>query len=512
MIFVTTGTQKFQFDRLLRMIDELIEKGMIQEEVYAQSGYCTYTPKHYSSIQFMKQDEFNQKINEASLVIAHAGVGSILTTLNHHKRLIVVPRDEKYQEHVDHHQYEIAKKYQELNYLFYATSTQELEEAYLKVYKHKFDDYIQIENKIEEMIEQYMNTNTIDRNIRVLMVGSDLSVKGGIVSVLKNYLSYKGWKSNITFIPTHIEGSKIGKITYFARAYFKIKKTIKKENIQIVHIHVSERGSFIRKSLILKLTKKKGCKVILHHHGAEFEQYYDSADHKLKAYISKIIGMADINIVLSSRLIGLIQKINPEANIKVLYNSVNVEENNQYNPDGHSFIMLGRLEERKGTFELLETIHSIDSFLPKDITFNLCGDGDLNKVHEKIKELQIEHRISHVGWIEAKDKEIMFKDTIGHILFSHNEGLPMAILETMAYGIPNISTNVASIPEVVINDSTGILVEVHDKDALAKGILKLVNNRDDRIILSKNSHDFIYEKFSIQNNITKLEEYYQEIL
>lgn len=47
MIFITLGSQKFQFDRLLKAVDELIERGIIQDEVFAQTGYSTYVPNNY---------------------------------------------------------------------------------------------------------------------------------------------------------------------------------------------------------------------------------------------------------------------------------------------------------------------------------------------------------------------------------------------------------------------------------------------------------------------------------
>ena len=105
------------------------------------------------------------------------------------------------------------------------------------------------------------------------MVGSDLSVKGGIVSVLKNYLYSESWEfADIIFVPTHIESSKKEKIKIFLSALKSIKKMIRYQNIRIVHIHVSERGSFIRKAIVLNLAKRRNCKVILLHHGAECEQ------------------------------------------------------------------------------------------------------------------------------------------------------------------------------------------------------------------------------------------------
>lgn len=112
MIFVVLGTQKFQCNRLLKKIDELVGNGIIEEEVFAQKGYSDYKPEHYNTIDFLQKEEFESKIEECSLLITHSGVGTILAGINHRKPVIVFPRLKKYKEHVDDHQLEIAEAFQ----------------------------------------------------------------------------------------------------------------------------------------------------------------------------------------------------------------------------------------------------------------------------------------------------------------------------------------------------------------------------------------------------------------
>ena len=69
MIFVTTGSQKFQFNRLLQKIDLLIEEGMIREEVFAQIGVSDYQPKHYEYCRFLDREGFTGKLRECRMVI-----------------------------------------------------------------------------------------------------------------------------------------------------------------------------------------------------------------------------------------------------------------------------------------------------------------------------------------------------------------------------------------------------------------------------------------------------------
>lgn len=113
MIFVTLGSQKFQFNRLLKAIDHQIEEGKIKGEVFCQRGYSDYSPHHFSYVDFMNADDFQDQINECDLVIAHSGTGSIIKALKAGKKVIVVPRKEKFHEHVDDHQIQIAKMFEE---------------------------------------------------------------------------------------------------------------------------------------------------------------------------------------------------------------------------------------------------------------------------------------------------------------------------------------------------------------------------------------------------------------
>ena len=96
LIFVTVGTQKFQFNRLLLEIDQLIEKKVLKSEtVYAQIGYSTYVPKHYPYKQFLNKDEFMAIMDKSNIIITHGGTGSIINAVKQEKIVIGVPRKKR---------------------------------------------------------------------------------------------------------------------------------------------------------------------------------------------------------------------------------------------------------------------------------------------------------------------------------------------------------------------------------------------------------------------------------
>ena len=112
MIFVVLGTQKFQLNRLLQKLDDYVEQGLIKDEVYAQIGNSTYKPRNYSYKEFFDKKEFDETIGKSDVVIAHSGVGTIITAIHAQKPVVVFPRLAKYKEHVDDHQLEIAKAFE----------------------------------------------------------------------------------------------------------------------------------------------------------------------------------------------------------------------------------------------------------------------------------------------------------------------------------------------------------------------------------------------------------------
>lgn len=349
--------------------------------------------------------------------------------------------------------------------------------------------------------------------VNILMCCSKLSVKGGMVSVVRNYLGYKDWdKYNIIYIPTHTEKNKFVVMMYFVVSYVQIFLLALFGNIKIAHLHTAERGSFFRKAILVRTLRKFGIRTIMHHHAAEFEQFYSGLNKKKKEYVVKTLEMADLNIVLSKGLISMITDKAPMARIEVLYNAVPVYEKNPYNSNAKNILFLGRLGRRKGTYDLLSAISIIDKDLPEETKFYLCGDGEINEIRNEVKRLKIQHRVVHIGWIREEQKKEFLMNSCVNVLPSYNEGLPMSILETMAYGIPSITTNIGSIPEVVEDNVNGYLIEPGDINALADRIKDLVINKIKRDNFGQSSYNLIMNNFSLSMHITNLKGIYNNLV
>lgn len=349
--------------------------------------------------------------------------------------------------------------------------------------------------------------------MRILICCSDLTYKGGMVSVVKGYLGYDRWPDDIklTFVPTHREGGKGALVWCFAKALARILRMARRGEIDVAHLHVAERGSFVRKAILMRILHRYGIPVVLHHHGAEFEPWYAARSPRVRHMIDNLLAEADLNIVLSRRLVRSITHKALGADVLPLYNAVEVAQINPYTDKGRGVLFLGRLGRRKGTYDLLEAIRRIDSDIPADIHFYLCGDGEVDQVRQQIKAMGIGHRIAHIGWTDGTLKETILADTMLNVLPSYHEGLPMTILETMARGIPNISTPVASIPEVITDGETGLLVEPGDVDALADALRRLIGDTTLRCTISVASHNLILRRFSLATAIDTLTGIYRRL-
>lgn len=125
MIFLTVGTQ-FPFDRLVKGVDEAFERGLINEDVFAQVGECSYMPRNFRAVAQLDKEQFDEKMRKASGVISHAGIGSITMALENFKPMLVLPRLKRYREVVNDHQVDIALAFEQKRYLLAAYSVEDL--------------------------------------------------------------------------------------------------------------------------------------------------------------------------------------------------------------------------------------------------------------------------------------------------------------------------------------------------------------------------------------------------
>ena len=346
----------------------------------------------------------------------------------------------------------------------------------------------------------------------VFMTGPAQTVQGGIRTVVNQYLSETGWKTvTLRHIPTHIEGSAPKKALFFGVQFLRLLALAAVEKPEIIHMHVSERGSFWRKSLILRTFRRLGVKTVLHHHGAEFFSFYDESSEANRKRIAKTVALADVNLVLSRYHCRMMEQRFPGGTFRVLYNAVPLQNGEIYDPDGTRILFVGRLGQRKGTYDLIAALEELDDVLPPEIKVCFCGDGETDQVAALLRQKKLEHRVAHIGWCARETLTQFYRQAVLFILPSYHEGLPMSLLEAMYAGIPCVSTNVDGIPELIVSGQNGLLVEPGNGEQIKSALLDLIRDRQLRQTLGKNGCRTVAQQFSMKTHVETLEAIYLEL-
>lgn len=121
MIFVTVGTQPNGFLRCLKEVEALVKKYDIKEEIIAQIGNTNFQTDKFKTITFTSENEFQRLINDASIIITHAGSGAIFNSIKAGKKVIAMARLHDFNEMADNHQTELVKKLAEEGYIIDGT-------------------------------------------------------------------------------------------------------------------------------------------------------------------------------------------------------------------------------------------------------------------------------------------------------------------------------------------------------------------------------------------------------
>lgn len=512
MIYVTLGTQKFQMDRLLQKLDSLIEKQIINEQLIVQCVYHNYTPIHYTIVNLIPKEEVDKIVQEASLVITHSGTGSLIKCNQYGKKTLIVPRLKKYKEHVDDHQCEIARVFQKKAGASVVYEMDELED-YLKNTKKIMPLNLSLDNEeILESIEANINKYLGMNYERVVLVGSDLRDKGGITTVISNiYNTCLKDEFHMKFIPTYISSSTLQWILLYIISLFKILYSCLFGKNSVYHIHVSYKGSFYRKLIIIILLKLFNKKVIMHFHGSESKIFYDNLNKGIKKGMRNLFfHNIDVAIVLSQSWKEYFSKFIDQNKIVVLNNAVTIPEEESKDFEKLRILFLGRFGQRKGIYDLIDVLDDLSKNYNLNIEVILGGDGEIENVDCLIQEKNLTN-VKNLGWINSIDKIKLLKKANLFVLPSYNEGLPMAILEAMSYKCAIISTNVGGIPEVVKPNKNGFLIEPGDKESLKSIILTLEKDKNILKSMGEYSYEIVRNNFSQDKMNDSLRKIYTQV-
>lgn len=343
---------------------------------------------------------------------------------------------------------------------------------------------------------------------KVLMIGPDRSVHGGISGVVNNYYEAGLDKRiDLCYIGTMVDGSGAGKLLQAVKAY--VLFLVKLPRCRIVHVNMASDTSFYRKSVFIWTAKLFRKKLVIHQHGGNFPQFYEKdLGERGRKYVRRVLSKGDAFLVLGTAWKDFFSKIIDGEKIRVLPNAVKIPRPYQKRYGAHKLLFLGRLCRDKGIGELLSVMSGLRSRF-SDVQLYLGGVWEDEELKERA--LSMKECVTDLGWISGSEKQKILRECDIFVLPSYYEGQPVSVLEAMANECAVAASNVGGIPDMIVEGKTGLLVSPKDEASLEKKLLALLADPGLCRELGENARRRIEGEFSMEHSIDRLLSVYEAV-
>jgi glycosyltransferase involved in cell wall biosynthesis len=303
-----------------------------------------------------------------------------------------------------------------------------------------------------------------------------------------------------------------------------------RRRVDVTHIHMAFGGSTLRKLVLLRVAGFFGVPTILHLHGSEFAVFCGRLSPRLRALMVATMARAARIVVIGSFWRQfLVQDLGIDSGkVVVVANGVPLPPIPRSAPmpanglpasgppangpdDARCRILyLGALGRRKGTSDLLQALASPRL---RAMRWNavIAGNGDVDSFRKEAAALGIADRVTFPGWVGPEEAQALLASAGVFVLPSYNEGLPVAVLEAMAAGVPVVTTRVGAIPDLGIDGEAGFLVDPGSIEDLADRLAVLVDDPVLRSQFGSNGRRRVESEFSIDSTARRLAALYREV-
>lgn len=348
----------------------------------------------------------------------------------------------------------------------------------------------------------------------VVMLGPSPASRGGMATVIGILLEHGyGADGSCRFIATHVDGGRLRKAARAGAALAQFGALLLAGRVSLLHVHVASGASFWRKAAFIGAARLFGCPVLFHLHGGRFREFVDV---RLSGWRQRLalflIGGACAAFALSDDAARWLRERCGIAAVEVFPNPI-VARVPAPGLRGADILFIGRLEEKKGVFDLLHGFAAIHAAHPA-ARLVLAGEGDRAAVLALAGRLGIGDRLLLPGWVGESERAALLSTAALFVLPSHEEQMPMVLLEAMACGTPIVASDVGAIPQMLVdgnNNKFGIVVPVKNIDHLAAAILKILNDNILADTFSAGGLERVQSEYLVEKVLNRLRRRYEEL-
>lgn len=351
------------------------------------------------------------------------------------------------------------------------------------------------------------------------MVGPIPFVSGGISQVAGLIISSSNNQNiNYKYVSTTSKCGTLKKIFLYMNGLREFVTAVIFNRPDIIHLHVSKGGSILRKSLLETISIIFHIPTILHLHNylPQLEGTGISSTYGvtltgwiLKQIFRWMLTQAAGNISLSPLYTKSIRPLTSNLKFYEIYNPVNCQLFKPKSQDSKYPVVLfiGDFTKRKGAIDLLKSIPIVKKNYP-NVRYIFCGvDANKEFYNTALSDGLLEY-IELPGFVSNQKKIDLFMGATIFALPSYEEGVPMAILEAMAAGLPTVTTPVGGIPDILTNNENTIFVNPGNIVELSKAIIQLLDNKQFRMKMGKNNQTKAKQMFDVPVYLNMLNEVY----